>query len=609
MAVDSAQQSHPAWQPPSIPVTIGAAFQSWLRPGGSHQGHTPSNDTSGTSSGSSSPIPAPASAEDQQQASVPSHPTLCSPVKLEYSGRWDELAAQAELYLYSTATPYFKGAHIGNVSNPLYDGSTTAFKSMWSQSRQPMSSEDNSTYHAAQRATIATMPHTDGKVASIRWVALDSKPEDQSHTASKGWFSFLGKSSYQPPKQALNVLEIGDPTATAEQEQAEEKVVLLHGYGAGTGFYFQNIAALAARPNSRLYALDWLGMGRSSRPPFSIPSESLKDDVERVTKAESFFIDSLEEWRKKAGIEKMKLVAHSLGAYLSVAYTIKHPERVSRLVLVSPAGVGASPEQLHKTIENESTFRPRNEDYIPESHRGDIDADASSMHTIEREVMEPQEESVPQSTAQVQADVAAVDKGQVNSAAAATADKSKTSEGNRPPRISPRARAFFSYLWEKNFSPFGLLRTSHFLGPWLMSRYTTRRFGALPEEQVKGIHAYCQGVFLGKGSGEYCLAHILLPGAWARIPMLDRIPALQTSLVNSGNSALPVSFVYGDVDWMNCTAGYEVVQKLRSLGNPNGRSFVVPHAGHHTYLDNNKAFDRLLKRILDGQAEKSREGA
>jgi abhydrolase domain-containing protein 5 len=38
-------------------------------------------------------------------------------------------------------------------------------------------------------------------------------------------------------------------------------VVVLPGYGAGVGFYFRNLPALADRV--RLYCVDWLGTGLS----------------------------------------------------------------------------------------------------------------------------------------------------------------------------------------------------------------------------------------------------------------------------------------------------------------------------------------------------------
>jgi cardiolipin-specific phospholipase len=92
-------------------------------------------------------------------------------------------------------------------------------------------------------------------------------------------------------------------------------VVLLHGYGAGLGFFFRNLPALGAWAGERqtpAYALDWLGMGRSARVPFKVHAKR-EDTKGRVEEAESFFVESLEEWRQKMGLERMTLVGHSLG--------------------------------------------------------------------------------------------------------------------------------------------------------------------------------------------------------------------------------------------------------------------------------------------------------
>ncbi|CAO1614858.1 unnamed protein product [Parajaminaea phylloscopi] len=604
-----------AWQPPSIPSTIGSSFSSWLRPNHDHSHHSRDHSRDHNELGSSQK-----SAPTAKKTSLPSvgpekavaaDDELPVPLDLsassgpvKYAGKFDRLAASAELWLYSQATPYFKGAHVANVANNAHDGSIKALGQMWDEatsSTRSLSSQraHKETIFPEDRATIATQKHTDGKVASIRWVAVDAPPsaaEDGGATGqSTGWLPWLTQhfsSTSQRPQNCLNVLEIGKPEQA--EDSAEEKVVLLHGYGAGTGFFFQNIAALASRPNSRLYAIDWLGMGRSSRPSYHVPSSALKDDLERVKAAESFFVDSLEEWRKKAGVEKMTLVGHSLGGYLSVAFALRHPERVSRLVLVSPAGVGASPEaQAQQSQQGSGTASQQ-----PLSN--DVDADATSVRSVDREVLQSQQDTAPHNKQQVRQAVNAVeDSASRKQAGTASATQVKTAPVDPPekdpPRFSPRARAVFGWLWEKNFSPFDVLRGSQFLGPWLMSRYTQRRFASLPDNELKALHAYCQGVFLAPGSGEYCLPHILKPGAWARIPIVDRIQALP--------SRLPISFIYGDVDWMDPKAGKDAVRRLKDSGNSLGTCFVVPHSGHHVYLDNPRAFDRLLGRILDGKAE------
>ena len=46
---------------------------------------------------------------------------------------------------------------------------------------------------------------------------------------------------------------------------------------------------------------------------------------------------------KKKKLEKMTLVGHSLGAYMSVAHALKYQTRVTRLMLLPPAGVPRDP--------------------------------------------------------------------------------------------------------------------------------------------------------------------------------------------------------------------------------------------------------------------------
>lgn len=55
--------------------------------------------------------------------------------------------------------------------------------------------------------------------------------------------------------------------------------------------------------------------------------------------AEEFFLNSLEAWREKTGLDKFILMGHSMGGYLAANYALKHPERVDHLILVCPAAV------------------------------------------------------------------------------------------------------------------------------------------------------------------------------------------------------------------------------------------------------------------------------
>ncbi len=458
----------------------------------------------------------------------------------------------------------------------------------------------------------AARPAADSRLAVPRDAPLDDPVLNDNLELTKTTED--GIKPYTPPSgRKLNMLEIGVPYSPEKEQEIknETKIVLAHGYGAGSAFFFQNIKSMAQVPNSRLYVLDWLGMGRSSRPTFHIPSSETKDTDKRVAAAESFFISSLEEWRNKMGLEKMVLVGHSLGGYLSLAYALRYPSRVERLVLVSPVGIPTAPPEDDASAGG--TFRPKNRD------------------AVEQEVQQPQQNVAPQSAAQELKDTSTANEmakkaaqnraggiieGNANGASSATqpltrSETTKTVDSakiprsgqssepekgsHEPPRFSKRMRSVFGFLWEQNVSPFGILRGSLFFGPMFAGRYTSRRFGALPEDELRSLHAYCQSIFLSKGSGEYCLAHILAPGAYARRPMVDRIERLK----------MPMSFLYGEHDWMDVRGGKEAVKRLRKQGNIKTNCFVVPNSGHHIYLDNPTPYNSLITKILRGQADSS----
>ncbi|XP_043208070.1 1-acylglycerol-3-phosphate O-acyltransferase ABHD5-like isoform X1 [Amphibalanus amphitrite] len=115
-------------------------------------------------------------------------------------------------------------------------------------------------------------------------------------------------------------------TVAFNEESKEVPLVLLHGFASGVGLWCLNYDALAA--NRPVYAFDNLGFGRSSRPEFS------KDAME----VESQYVEAIEKWRQEMNIDRMILLGHSMGGFLSCAYALKYPERLEHLVLADPWG-------------------------------------------------------------------------------------------------------------------------------------------------------------------------------------------------------------------------------------------------------------------------------
>ena len=96
-------------------------------------------------------------------------------------------------------------------------------------------------------------------------------------------------------------------------------MLLLHGFG-NEAHIWDDFAPIVA-PHYRTLALDHRGHGRSDwdrEGRYDI--DTLADDVETVTAA--------------LGIERMVLVAHSLGGRVATVFAGRHPERIAGLVIV-----------------------------------------------------------------------------------------------------------------------------------------------------------------------------------------------------------------------------------------------------------------------------------
>lgn len=99
-------------------------------------------------------------------------------------------------------------------------------------------------------------------------------------------------------------------------------VVLLHGLGGnGTNWAF-NTAALAQK--YRVIVPDQIGFGQSDKPLINY----------RI----GTYVDFLDKFLSELKVERASLVGNSMGGWIAANYTLAHPEKVERLVLVDAAG-------------------------------------------------------------------------------------------------------------------------------------------------------------------------------------------------------------------------------------------------------------------------------
>lgn len=389
---------------------------------------------------------------------------------------------------------------------------------------------------------------------------------------------------------------------------------MLHGYGAGLAFFYRNYDMLSRRPGWKLWSLDLLGYGRSSRPPFYIAS---KEPDAKITEAEDWFIDALEEWRKIRGIEKFTLLGHSFGGYLAVRYALKYKSRVNKLILVSPVGVPEDPYAVREAL-------PDNPQSESKTAKESAPAAATRSNPNLADSLKVDSQKIMYSSAPGSASAS-------TTSLPATAAEHETKSGDpglnnnkgngKPPR-RPLPK-WLTCLWEANISPFSVIRWSGPLGPRLVSGWSSRRFSQLPSAESTALHDYAYALFRQRGSGEYALAYVLAPGANARRPLLWRVQEL---------AGIPSVWMYGDTDWMDVTGGFAAEEKIRGTDLPEGEGVewrggeqwrgkrkgrggeakvqIVAKAGHHLYLDGWEEFNGLVtEEMADVEArEKGAKG-
>ncbi|MEF9901113.1 MAG: alpha/beta fold hydrolase [Pseudomonas sp.] len=120
----------------------------------------------------------------------------------------------------------------------------------------------------------------------------------------------------------LRLVQLNERTQAIREAGQGPAIVLLHGIGSGAASWLQVAVQLSGK--ARVIAWDAPGYGQSS--PLPDPAPKAPDYARRLRQ----LLDALD-------IERCVLVGHSLGAITAAALASNAPERVSRLVLLSPA--------------------------------------------------------------------------------------------------------------------------------------------------------------------------------------------------------------------------------------------------------------------------------
>jgi pimeloyl-ACP methyl ester carboxylesterase len=157
------------------------------------------------------------------------------------------------------------------------------------------------------------------------------------HTAGKIEDRVFGMSDRLPPLpivtrasseyDLLSVSVEGAEVAYAQQGRvALPPLVMLHGWAASHKFWKYSFSAFS--PRWRVIAPDMVGFGISEKPKRDYT-------VEGLTSWFGKFLDAMK-------LDRITLVAHSMGGTIALLYALQHPERIERLVVSNPVVVGAT---------------------------------------------------------------------------------------------------------------------------------------------------------------------------------------------------------------------------------------------------------------------------
>jgi pimeloyl-ACP methyl ester carboxylesterase len=125
----------------------------------------------------------------------------------------------------------------------------------------------------------------------------------------------------------LSVSVDGAEVAYAQQGRvALPPLVMLHGWAASHKFWKYSFSAFS--PRWRVIAPDLVGFGISEKPDRDYT-------IEGLTAWFGKFLDAMK-------LDRITLVAHSMGGTIALLYAAQHPERIERLVVSNPVVDGGT---------------------------------------------------------------------------------------------------------------------------------------------------------------------------------------------------------------------------------------------------------------------------
>jgi 2-hydroxy-6-oxonona-2,4-dienedioate hydrolase len=148
-------------------------------------------------------------------------------------------------------------------------------------------------------------------------------------------YQSIWKHLFRTPHQLAWIEVQGVSTRYLEAGNADAPVlILLHGATGSLEYFCANIAPLAA--HFRVIALDMMGNGLTEAPDYPYTPDVYRGHVRD-------FMDAM-------GISKASFIGVALGSAIAIHMAHHHPERVEKVVMVSPGAIVVNEDEVGKFI-------------------------------------------------------------------------------------------------------------------------------------------------------------------------------------------------------------------------------------------------------------------
>jgi pimeloyl-ACP methyl ester carboxylesterase len=390
---------------------------------------------------------------------------------------------------------------------------------------------------------------------------------------------------------------VADPKNTSGKKKT---LVLMHGYAAGLGFFYENYDTFSEQFD-RVLALDWPGMGGSSRKPVS--------EIRHIT------LESSNEFCAYDYAPKRSVM---LGWLSLLPDAVKEllPMRVQVSLSVPPRSVSEKYANSEDDANPTSRYPARTNfdrsvgffiDSLELFRQQELGSDSSFVlagHSLGGLLSAQYAIKYPN----------AVDA--LILASPAGLNKQPPVETHASWSEIPRWYRFVKTVVEMNVTPQDFARWMGPRGPQIINSTLDRRFGNRWPPEVRGLLGdYLYHITVAPACGEFALhsilqfvmyrpspedaavrtefsrpdrnAPVVRGGVFAREPLFSSMSRLRTF-------KKPILILYGDTDWLRYPAVEADVKKWKDSHGVDASLAIIPNAGHHLYMDNAPEYHRVI---------------